>query len=241
MPTSVVALREGQSTTFECQVVGTPEIHITWYLDGNEVTDQAKYGISFIDGLATLKVTQARVADSGIYVCEAHNDAGSESCSIDMRYFFSPQNYLCPTEETPGVLGSSALLECKVSGSPPITIAWFQNGLKLVSGEKHQISFSDNLCILEVNSLSHSDTGTYTCKATNVAGSDECSAVLTVQGGGHQSPWMSCQVQASLSHVLSEEPFLLRSTGLEGLMNLCQGTIAISTWRSLWWSLSCLM
>lgn len=70
-----------------------------------------------------------------------------------------------------------------MSGSPPISVAWFRNGIKLVSGEKHQISFSDNLCILEVNSLSHSDTGTYTCKATNTAGSDECSAVLTVQGG----------------------------------------------------------
>lgn len=69
-----------------------------------------------------------------------------------------------------------------MSGSPPISIAWFQNGLKLVSGEKHHITFSDNLCILEVNSLSNSDTGTYTCKATNIAGSDECSAVLTVQG-----------------------------------------------------------
>uniref|UniRef100_A0A8C7EH23 Ig-like domain-containing protein n=1 Tax=Nothoprocta perdicaria TaxID=30464 RepID=A0A8C7EH23_NOTPE len=79
MPTPIVALREGQSTTFECQVVGTPEIHVTWYLDGNEVTDRAKYSISFIDGLATLKVTQAKVCDSGTYVCEAHNDAGSES------------------------------------------------------------------------------------------------------------------------------------------------------------------
>uniref|UniRef100_A0A8C3KJK6 Ig-like domain-containing protein n=1 Tax=Calidris pygmaea TaxID=425635 RepID=A0A8C3KJK6_9CHAR len=168
--------------------LGTPEIHVTWYLDGNEVTDQAKYGISFIDGLATLKVTQARVPDSGIYVCEAHNDAGSESCK------FSPPNSstLLSTfpsfllveklKETPCVLGSSALLECKVSGSPPISVAWFQNGHKLVSGEKYQISFSDNLCILEVNSLSNSDTGTYTCKATNIAGADECSAVLTVQG-----------------------------------------------------------
>lgn len=94
-----------------------------------------------------------------------------------------PPSFTRKLKETPGVLGSSALLECKVSGSPPISVTWFHNGLKLVSGEKHQISFSDNLCILEVNSLSHSETGTYTCKATNTAGSDECSAVLTVQGG----------------------------------------------------------
>lgn len=64
-----------------------------------------------------------------------------------------PPSFTRKLKETPGVLGSSALLECKVSGSPPISVAWFHNGLKLVSGEKHQISFSDNLCILEVNSL----------------------------------------------------------------------------------------
>lgn len=93
-----------------------------------------------------------------------------------------PPSFTRKLKDTPCVLGSSALLECKVLGSPPISVAWFRNGLKLVNGEKHQISFSDNLCILEVNSLSDSDTGTYTCKATNVAGSDECSAVLTVQG-----------------------------------------------------------
>uniref|UniRef100_A0A669QB79 Ig-like domain-containing protein n=1 Tax=Phasianus colchicus TaxID=9054 RepID=A0A669QB79_PHACC len=69
MPTPVVALREGQSTTFECHIVGTPEIHVTWYLDGNEMTDEAKYGISFIDD------------ESGDYICEAQNPAGKASCS----------------------------------------------------------------------------------------------------------------------------------------------------------------
>uniref|UniRef100_A0A8C0EJF6 Ig-like domain-containing protein n=1 Tax=Bubo bubo TaxID=30461 RepID=A0A8C0EJF6_BUBBB len=88
-----------------------------------------------------------------------------------------PPSFTRKLKETPCVLGSSALLECKVSGSPPISVAWFRNGLKLVNGEKHQISFSDNLCILEVNSLRP-----YTCVAANVAGSDECSAFLTVQG-----------------------------------------------------------
>lgn len=111
-----------------------------------------------------------------------------------------PPSFTRKLKETPCVLGSSALLECKVSGSPPISVAWFRNGLKLVSGEKHQISFSDNLCILEVNSLSDSDAGTYTCKATNIAGSDECSAVLTVQG--------QCMVVRKLSK-LSFSLFLL--------------------------------
>lgn len=84
-PSPVVVLREGQSTNFECQVVGTPEIHVTWYLDGNEVVDHAKYGVSFVDNVATFKVAGAKVEDSGTYICEAHNDAGSESCSIELK------------------------------------------------------------------------------------------------------------------------------------------------------------
>lgn len=80
-----MALRKGKSTTFECQVSGTPEIRVTWYIDGNEVTDRAKYGISFVDGFAVCKVTDAKVEDSGTYVCEAHNDAGSESCSVELK------------------------------------------------------------------------------------------------------------------------------------------------------------
>uniref|UniRef100_A0A803VT07 Ig-like domain-containing protein n=1 Tax=Ficedula albicollis TaxID=59894 RepID=A0A803VT07_FICAL len=91
-----------------------------------------------------------------------------------------PPSFTRKLKETPCVLGSSALLECKVSGSPPISVAWFQNGLKLVSGEKHQISFSDNLCILEVNSLSHSDTGTYTCKPIILEGTYTGSLPISV-------------------------------------------------------------
>lgn len=78
-------LRNGQSTTFECQITGTPEIRVSWYLDGNEITAIKKYGISFIDGLATFQISGARVENSGTYVCEARNDAGTASCSIELK------------------------------------------------------------------------------------------------------------------------------------------------------------
>lgn len=80
------------------------------------------------------------------------------------------------------MLGSSVLLECKVSGTPPMSVTWFQDGNEIVSGEKYEISFLDNVCALKLNALDVTDTGPYTCVATNVAGSDECSAFLTVQG-----------------------------------------------------------
>lgn len=93
-----------------------------------------------------------------------------------------PPSFTRKLKETRGVLGSSVALECKVAGSPPITVAWFLNGHKISSGDKHQITFSDNVCTLQINSLGSSDTGTYTCKAANVAGSEETRALLTAQG-----------------------------------------------------------
>lgn len=84
-PSPVLVLRNGQSTTFECQVTGTPEIRVSWYLDGNEITDLRKYSISFVDGLATFQISNARVENSGTYVCEARNDAGTASCSVELK------------------------------------------------------------------------------------------------------------------------------------------------------------
>lgn len=84
-PSPVLVLRNGQSTTFECQITGTPEIRVSWYLDGNEITAIEKHGISFTDGLATFQISGARVEHSGTYVCEARNDAGTASCSIELK------------------------------------------------------------------------------------------------------------------------------------------------------------
>ncbi|KAK1196573.1 TITIN protein, partial [Pygoscelis papua] len=180
MPTSVVALREGQSTTFECQVVGTPEIHVTWYLDGNEVTDQAKYGITFIDGLATLKVTQARVSDSGIYVCEAHNDAGSESCSVELKVK-EPPTFVRELRPTEVVKGLEATLECEVIGTPPFEVKWLKNNKEMFSSKKYAMSTKESIFTLNVTNCDVSDVGEYQCIISNEGGSCSCSTRLSLK------------------------------------------------------------
>lgn len=93
-----------------------------------------------------------------------------------------PPSFTRRLRDIGGVLGTSCILECKVAGSSPISVAWFHEKTKIVSGAKYQTTFSDNVCTLQLNSLDSSDMGNYTCVAANVAGSDECRAMLTVQG-----------------------------------------------------------
>lgn len=93
-----------------------------------------------------------------------------------------PPSFTRKLKETNGLSGSSVVMECKVYGSPPISVSWFHEGNEISSGRKYQTTLTDNTCALTVNMLEESDSGDYTCIATNMAGSDECSAPLTVRG-----------------------------------------------------------
>lgn len=120
-----------------------------------------------------------------VFLCTGNKQTNHFSYSSSALSYLDrlvPPSFSRKLKETNGVLGSSVLLECKVSGTSPISVAWFQDGNEIVSGEKYEISFLDNICALKLNALDVTDTGPYTCVAANVAGSDECSAFLTVRG-----------------------------------------------------------
>lgn len=73
-------------------------------------------------------------------------------------------------------------MECKASGSLPMSFSWYKERILITTNEKYKILSQDNTTTLEVNQLEISDHGTYICKATNSVGSDECSAFLNITG-----------------------------------------------------------
>lgn len=84
-PDKISVVKHGQSVVFECQVIGTPEIDTYWFRDGNEISSDAKHKVSFTNSLTRLEITGTDTKDSGVYYCEARNDAGSESCSMELK------------------------------------------------------------------------------------------------------------------------------------------------------------
>lgn len=80
------------------------------------------------------------------------------------------------------VLGSSIHMECKVSGSLPISAQWFKDGKEISTGAKYRLVCHENTVSLEVSNLELEDTANYTCKVSNVAGDAACSGILTVKG-----------------------------------------------------------
>lgn len=94
-PARVSVVRPGQSKVFECQVTGTPEIDMYWFKEGSEISPSDRYKMAFVNSVATLEVCGAETKDSGLYYCEARNEAGSESCSMELKV----KGWLCQFKE----------------------------------------------------------------------------------------------------------------------------------------------
>ena len=73
-------------------------------------------------------------------------------------------------------------LKSTFQGSTPFTIRWFKGDKELVSGGSCYINKEALESSLELYAVKTTDSGTYTCKVSNVAGAVECSANLFVKG-----------------------------------------------------------
>lgn len=80
------------------------------------------------------------------------------------------------------VNGSVVVLECKVTGSPEITIKWYKNNVEISPSNRYQMTFTDSVATLRISDCSLEESGDYICVASSDAGSDKCSCLVTVKG-----------------------------------------------------------
>ena len=78
------------------------------------------------------------------------------------------------------IIKNSQILSCPVSGIPEPTIKWLRDGQPLNLAYYDHIKLHDDSKNLIIKSAKISDTATYTCVATNVAGKNTRRYELTV-------------------------------------------------------------
>lgn len=83
-------------------------------------------------------------------------------------------------EDTEGKL---LKIEGRVSGSQPMSISWFKDNQEIYSSDKYDISFKSNVAVLCIKSSQVTDSGRYSCQASNEAGRTSCEVTVGISGG----------------------------------------------------------
>uniref|UniRef100_A0A8C3BH28 Ig-like domain-containing protein n=1 Tax=Cairina moschata TaxID=8855 RepID=A0A8C3BH28_CAIMO len=170
----------GFTAVFEYTVAGEPCPNVEWFKGTKQLFSDARHSVAHHpDGSGSLTVWECMEEDTGPYTCRAVSTLGEAACSVELLVL--PEERAVLTKKDT-VLGSSIRMECKVSGSLPITAKWFKDGKEITDSAKCRSLCHENTMSLEIANLELSDSANYTCNISNIAGNDSCSAVLTVKG-----------------------------------------------------------
>ncbi|OXA56397.1 Down syndrome cell adhesion molecule-like protein Dscam2 [Folsomia candida] len=192
-----VNVSAGHSFSLQCRAEGHPTPSITWKraTAGMQPGDY-KYILSptgssspFANG--TIRFDQVRKSDEGNYLCEARNDVGSGLSKVIFLKVNAPAKFNADEQAVNSVIsvrvGEKAILGCRVGGDLPILIEWGNKHGKIGPHSNHRYTFRQQeledgiLSELLIASVDRSDSGAYSCRASNPFGSDHTIVTLNVQ------------------------------------------------------------
>ncbi|XP_033753605.1 hemicentin-1-like isoform X5 [Pecten maximus] len=183
----------GTSITLVCTVSANPtHTSVSWQRDvgfGTQAItiDGVNYSGSQVNS-PSLTVLNTEIADSGTYTCFASNSVGTGQSSTTLTVSGNVPTVQIQQAFYTATTGTSITLVCTVSGSPTHTnVFWQRNvgsGSQSVTIDSVNFSGSQvNNPSLTVINVDPSDSGTYTCFATNAVGTGQSSATtLTISG-----------------------------------------------------------
>nr|CAD7199658.1 unnamed protein product [Timema douglasi] len=161
-----------------CPGQGFPVPRYRWYKFIESTT--RKQAVTLDDRVkqvsGTLIIKEARVEDSGKYLCVVNNSVGGESVETVLTVTAPLSANIEPTTQTVD-FGRPAVFTCNFEGNPIKTINWMKDGKRL----NHEES------VLRIDTVKKDDRGMYQCFVRNDQESAGASAELKL-GGRFEPP-----------------------------------------------------
>ncbi|XP_043680724.1 Down syndrome cell adhesion molecule-like protein Dscam2 isoform X48 [Vespula pensylvanica] len=166
------------SVTLLCPAQGFPVPLYKWYkfIEGSSRRQPVQLNDRVRQVSGTLIIREARVEDSGKYLCIVNNSVGGESVETVLTVTAPLAAEIEPSTQTVD-FGRPATFTCNVRGNPIKTISWLKDGKPLGLEEP----------VLRIESVKKEDKGMYQCFVRNDQESAQATAELKL-GGRFEPP-----------------------------------------------------
>ncbi|XP_043494413.1 Down syndrome cell adhesion molecule-like protein Dscam2 isoform X50 [Polistes fuscatus] len=161
-----------------CPAQGFPVPSHRWYkfIEGSSRRQPVQLNDRVRQVSGTLIIREARVEDSGKYLCIVNNSVGGESVETVLTVTAPLAAEIEPSTQTID-FGRPATFTCNVRGNPIKTISWLKDGKPLGLEEP----------VLRIESVKKEDKGMYQCFVRNDQESAQATAELKL-GGRFEPP-----------------------------------------------------
>ncbi|XP_019889918.1 Down syndrome cell adhesion molecule-like protein Dscam2 isoform X32 [Ooceraea biroi] len=168
----------GGAMTLLCPAQGFPVPSYRWYkfIEGTSRRQPVQLNERVRQVSGTLIIREARVEDSGKYLCIVNNSVGGESVETVLTVTAPLTAEIEPSTQTID-FGRPATFTCTVQGNPIKTISWLKDGKPLGLEDR----------VLRIESVKKEDKGMYQCFVRNDQESAQATAELKL-GGRFEPP-----------------------------------------------------
>ncbi|NXG61417.1 OBSL1 protein, partial [Hemiprocne comata] len=152
----------GLPVLLECQV-SPPDAPVQWLKDGKAVVPTEALAI-FSEGCSrTLHIAAAALADSGMYTCDAGDDAASFRVTVNAEVMV---RIIDSNEEAPHtyMAGQHVELWCQLV-HPVAPVRWYKDGKEVEASESLVLKQEGPRCQLVLPCAQPQDTGEFVCDA----------------------------------------------------------------------------
>ncbi|XP_050461774.1 cell adhesion molecule Dscam2 isoform X17 [Cataglyphis hispanica] len=173
-----IVRNRGSETSMLCNAQGHPVPVTRWYkfIEGTSRRQPVQLNDRVRQVSGTLIIREARVEDSGKYLCIVNNSVGGESVETVLTVTAPLNAEIEPSTQTID-FGRPATFTCTVQGNPIKTISWLKDGKPLGLEDR----------VLRIESVKKEDKGMYQCFVRNDQESAQATAELKL-GGRFEPP-----------------------------------------------------
>ncbi|XP_030047428.1 palladin isoform X2 [Microcaecilia unicolor] len=200
----------GRYTCTASNSLGVDTTSAEVFVEGASSTDSESEGSLFKTNQGAMPQAQKKTTSVSLTIGCSSPKAGVtttviQPLSVPIQQVQSPTSYLYRQEESSNTIccppiftkelqnttaseGQVVVLECRVKGSPPLQVKWFQQGteihdspdFRILQKKPRSAAEHEEICTLVIAEAFPEDAGAFICTAGNEYGSVTCSCLLTI-------------------------------------------------------------